>query len=124
MGGGRDRVLYPQYISGIVHGFQEEDCPEPENTSTPVLYTRVLPSLLPDHEPDPQREQPAGLFGLSLLYHTRPFQQTLGRADPRLHQRDGAGALTVTYCIAYLALPFSKRLLRLSGGFPFQILSR
>ena len=47
MGGGRDRILYPQYLSGVVLGIQEEDCPGPKNTSTPVLYYRVLSVLLP-----------------------------------------------------------------------------
>ena len=55
MGGGRDRILYPQYLSGVVLGIQEEDCPGPENTSTPVLYYRVLSVLLPVDEPHSRR---------------------------------------------------------------------
>ena len=94
MGGGRDRILYPQYLSGIVLGIQEEDCPGPENTSTPVLYHLVLPSVLPDYKPDPRRQYTAGLFGLSLLYHTRSVQQTLGHADPRLYWSNGIGTVT------------------------------
>lgn len=98
LGGGRDRILYPQYLSGIVLGIQEEDCPGPENTSTPALYHRVLPSVLPDYEPDSRRQYTIGLLGLPLLYHTRSVQQTLGHADPRLHRRNGAGPIaTVDY---------------------------
>jgi hypothetical protein len=93
LGGGCDRILYPQYLSGIVLGVQEEDCPGPENTSTPVLYHRVLPSVLPDYEPDSRRQYTARLFGLPLLYHTRSVQQTLGHADPRLHRRNGIGTV-------------------------------
>ena len=55
MGGGRDRILYPQYLSGVVLGIQEEDCPGPKNTSTPVLYYRVLSVLLPIDEPHSRR---------------------------------------------------------------------
>ena len=55
MGGGRDRILYPQYLSGVVLGIQEEDCPGPENTSTLVLYYRFLSVLLPVDEPHSRR---------------------------------------------------------------------
>ena len=55
MGGGRDRILYPQYLSGVVLGIQEEDCSGPENTSTPILYYRVLSMLLPVDEPYSRR---------------------------------------------------------------------
>ena len=41
----------------FVLGIQEKDCPGPENTSTPVLYHRVLPSVLPDYEPDSRRQE-------------------------------------------------------------------
>lgn len=52
LGGDRDRILYLQYLSGIVYGIQEEDGPEPENPPSAVLHTRVLPGLLPDYESD------------------------------------------------------------------------
>jgi hypothetical protein len=52
MGDGRDRILYPQYLSGVVLGIQEEDWPRPENTSTLVLYYCVLSELLSIDEPD------------------------------------------------------------------------
>jgi hypothetical protein len=94
MGGDRDRILYPQYLSGVVLGIQEEDCSGPENTSTPVLYYRVLSLLLLVDEPHSRRQYTVGLFGLPLLYHTRSVQQTLGHADPRFHRRNGPSTIT------------------------------
>jgi hypothetical protein len=54
LGGGRDWILYLQYLSGIVYGFQKEDCAKPENPQAPVLHHRILSGLLPADEPDPR----------------------------------------------------------------------
>jgi len=52
LGSSRDWILYHQYLSGIIYGFQKEDSPKPESSPALVLHHRILSGLLPADEPD------------------------------------------------------------------------